>query len=106
MAKSEIVWTPTATQQLKEIVIFWNRHNNSNTFSKKLLKTVNKTLKTISSFPFLFRKTDFIGVRVAFIFGNFSIFYRIKDNTIEVLLFWDNRKDPERLNDLMIDVLI
>ena len=41
------------------------------------------------------------GVRVAFVLVHFSIFYRFGDKTIEVLLFWDNRQDPEKLRELI-----
>lgn len=101
MAKRKIVWTPLATQQLKEIVLFWNRNNESNTYSKRILKATNTTAKTIAAFPHIGKQTDVTGIRVAIVLNNFSLFYRLIAKRVEVLLFWDNRQDPDELRKLI-----
>lgn len=43
-----------------------------------------------------YRATDFKDVRVAAL-GHFSIYYKVKDQQIIIVAFWDNRQDPVKL---------
>ncbi len=65
-------------------------------YSKKLIKSVRDRTTQVSLSPYIFKATDFIDVRVASM-GNFSIYYKVTDESIIVTAFWDNRQDPERL---------
>jgi len=96
MAKRNIVWARTADLQFVGILEYWVKRNESNNFSKKLLKLVTERTLQISENPFIYKSTDFKDVRVASL-KNFSIYYKVTDKQIIVTAFWDNRQDPKKL---------
>ncbi|WP_158841851.1 type II toxin-antitoxin system RelE/ParE family toxin [Polaribacter sp. L3A8] len=96
MAKRNIVWTRTADIQFVGILEYWVKKNKSNRFSKKLLKLVTDRTLQISENPFIYKLTDFNGVRIASL-RNFSIYYKVTDEKILVTAFWDNRQNPKKL---------
>ena len=54
-----------------------------------------KVIETIRVSPFIFQAIGHNpNVRKGFIHKNCSVFYEVKSNQIEVLFFWDNRRDP------------
>jgi plasmid stabilization system protein ParE len=56
---------------------------------------VLNVLELISGSPFVFRSLSSDGnIRKGFIHRNCSMFYEIKEHTIIILFFWDNRQAP------------
>ena len=55
--------------------------------------------KEIAKTPFMYKSTDFKDVRVASL-GNFSIYYKITEESIIITAFWDNRQAPRKLLDI------
>ncbi len=96
MAKRNIVWTRTADLQLIGVLEYWVKRNKSSDYSKKLLRLVTERTLQISEHPFIFKSTDFKGVRVTSL-RNFSIYYKVTDDQIIVTAFWDSRQDPKEL---------
>ena len=56
--------------------------------------------KEIAKTPFMYKSTDFKDVRVASL-DNFSIYYKITEESIIITAFWDNRQDPRKLLDIL-----
>jgi len=52
----------------------------------------------LSQNPHIGSQSEIEGVKFVLIDKNFSLYYRINDKVIEVLAFWDNRRNPENLN--------
>ncbi len=102
MAKQIIRWTRTADIQYVGILEYWLKRNKSNTYSKKLIKTVAVRTKQIAQTPYLYKKADFKDTRVASL-GNFSIFYKVTEQEIIITAFWDNRQDPKKLLQILKD---
>lgn len=96
MAKRNVIWTRTADIQFVGILEYWVKRNKSNTYSKRLLKSVSERTKQIAEKPQLYKVTNFKDVRVASL-GNFSIYYKVFDKEIIVTAFWDNRQNPKKL---------
>lgn len=96
MAKRNVIWTKTADLQFIGILEYWVNRNKSATYSKKLLDLVSKKTNQISKRPFIYKSTEFKGVRVAPM-GNFSIYYKADELQIIIVAFWDNRQDPKEL---------
>lgn len=96
MVKRAIVWTKTADIQLVGVLEYWANRNKSNTYSKKLLALVTERTNQIAENPFLYKATDFPETRVASL-GNFSLFYKVKSDSIIITAFWDNRQDFKEL---------
>lgn len=102
MAKRTVVWTKTADIQFVGVLEYWVKRNRSNTYSKKLIRLVDKRTKQIAQSPFIYKSTNFKDIRVASM-GHFSIFYKVYDEQVIVTAFWDNRQDPKKLLKILMD---
>lgn len=96
MAERTVRWTRTADIQFVGILEYWVKRNKSNTYSKKLIKTVAERTLQIAKTPFIYKKADFQDTRVTSL-GNFSIYYKATNEEIIITAFWDNRQDPKKL---------
>ncbi|WP_315050758.1 type II toxin-antitoxin system RelE/ParE family toxin [Capnocytophaga leadbetteri] len=93
-----VEWTEQAKIDLKEILLYWKKHNKSNLYSVKLNAEVQRVVKDLVRFPYLWTEVEgYENIRRALVFFNYSIFYLIEKNTITILSFWDNRRNPEEL---------
>ena len=97
MANKKIIWSDIAKSEFRDILEFYINRNESATYSLKLLDETEDLLKTLSKSEFIGRltsnkKTRVIPMKV------YLIFYEIKENTIEIVSFWDNRQDNKKLN--------
>ncbi len=64
------------------------------TLAKFEQRTV-KVLKTLSHSPFSYQAIeDNPNVRKAYIHKNCSLYYKVRDEKVAILFFWDNRQDP------------
>jgi plasmid stabilization system protein ParE len=93
----QIIWAKEAENDYIETIYFWIEHNKSEQYSKKLIAEVEKAEKKLSEFPFSGSNTDFNNVYKISILKKFSIYYRVKSGIIEIVAFWDNRRNPEDL---------
>lgn len=90
-----IKWSEQAKIELKEILLYWKNHNKSNSYSIKLNAEVQRVAKNLAKFPYLWTEVEgYENIRRALVFHNYSIFYLIEKETITILSFWDNRKNP------------
>ncbi|GAB4246198.1 MAG: hypothetical protein Tsb0034_25090 [Ekhidna sp.] len=95
----KVVWTQTAYSQKIAVLDYWNKKNGSNSYSRKLEDAVNNAIELLQKFPHLGVKTQLANVRVKVI-KNYLLIYRLSDDTIYVLLFWDSRQNPDDLKRL------
>ncbi len=100
MVKRDVIWTRIADIQFVGILEYWVKRNQSNTYSKKLLKLVTERTSQIAEQPFLYKKTDFKDVRVAPL-GNFNIYYKVYDEKIIITAFGDNRQDSRKILEIL-----
>ena len=97
MVKRKIIWSSRAKLDLVNILDFYYKRNGTITYSVELNTTIRSSVR-------LLEKHSEIGVRVDIknmrnlIQGDFSIFYEIKSETIEIITIWDSRQDPEKLD--------
>lgn len=96
MAERAVVWTHTASRQLREVLKFWVSRNKSAAYSKKLLQKVQDQIEIIQHIPNGFPKTTYPKTRVA-PNGHYSIFYQHNSKQITIVAFWDNRQNPTKL---------
>ena len=94
-----VVWTPKAKEELKEILVYWKKRNKSNTYSVKLNTEAQKVVKSLIDNPYIWPiEEGDEDVRSVLVFYNYSIFYRVENNIIRILSFWDNRRNPNSLD--------
>lgn len=90
----QIIWSERAQKERKEILTFWNTHNKSSFFSRKLNELIKETLKLISRHPFIGKPTNKENVRVK-ILKDYLIIYEFTQDKIIVLSIWDCRQNSE-----------
>ncbi len=96
----KISWTPTARKTYFNILDYldqaWTKREVLN-----FVDEVEKVLSQIKENPDMFeasRKKK--NIRKGYITSHNSLYYRVKprNKELELLTFWDNRQDPEKLN--------
>lgn len=103
MADSEeeyvIEWTATAEIQFYEVLDFWIIKTKSTTFSEKLANLTWHKIEFIRKNP-LSSKALKNNSRIA-ITGHFSLIYKIINQKIIIISFWDNRQNPKKLLEIL-----
>ncbi len=63
--------------------------------AKEFENNMLKTLETLSHSPYMFKEIDNDpSIRKGLIKKASSFFYKVTENQIEILFFWDNRQEP------------
>lgn len=96
MAKLNLFWTKTAIKQRNHTFEYWNNRNKSNSYSKKLNKSIKERTELLKSKPDLGKKTEFKNTR-AISLGHYTVLYRKTSHKIIITGFWDNRQNPNKL---------
>ena len=89
----EIILTPHAKDTLISIVSFIQQ-KWGNKSAEKFIERTYKTLETVAQQPYIFKVYQVNNVRKGLITKHTSVVYRVLNDRIEVLFFWDNRQDP------------
>ena len=91
----QIIWSDEAEVDYIETLNYWIENNQSDKYALKLMEEVEKKEDLISENPFTGTPSEIENVKSVLVDRNFSIYYKINDDTIEILSFWDNRRNPE-----------
>ena len=101
--KVKVTWSAIAKIQYYDTLIFWNEHNQSNEYSKRIRAKIKETFSKLSSYPKTGKeRSEDKEVWQIIVLSHFSLFYRIyevKEDLTEIVIvtFWDNRNDPNKL---------
>lgn len=68
---------------------------------KSLLIELERKIKLISEEPTTYRKLEFHNVRKVVIKKFNTMYYRIHENKVEILSFFSNRQNPNRLKNIL-----
>jgi toxin YoeB len=96
MVKRKIIWSTRAKLDLINILEFYYKRNGTKTNSVKLSAAIRSSIRLLEKHPEIGVKVDVKNLR-NLIQGDFSIFYEIKSETIEIITIWDSRQDPNKL---------
>lgn len=100
MAELEVVWSHFAKSQRDEIFKYWKHRNKSNYFSKKLRLTIKSKTEQLKIQPFSGKEIVESSCRIL-IFGNYSLVYKFTETQIQIVSFWDNRQNPDKLQQIL-----
>jgi plasmid stabilization system protein ParE len=100
VAKKQVIWSIKAQQDRVAILEYWIERNKSKTYSKKLFVLFNQAADLISEHPKIGMPTNYGNVRFKIV-RDYLLFYEEMENRIEILLVWDSRQDPDKLDDLL-----
>ncbi|PQA96942.1 addiction module toxin RelE [Chryseobacterium shigense] len=96
MAGRKVIWTHKANIERKEILEYWILRNQSKTFSIKLNKLIISSVKLLSLFPLIGRKTAVTNVRVKIV-KDYLIFYEFSETELIILSLWDGRREENKI---------
>jgi plasmid stabilization system protein ParE len=94
----KVAWTELALYQFDDALDYWDEHNKSTAYSKKLRAKVKSQIQFLKEFPYSGRQSVYVSARYVVI-DRYSIFYRIDDDVIHILAFWHNSQEPDKLLD-------
>jgi plasmid stabilization system protein ParE len=94
MGVKKVFWTPDAERTFGNIIDFilvkWTGKE-----VKKFTAATTKVIKQMAKNPEMFVSSESQQIRKAVITKHNSLYYQVKKDSIHLLIFWDNRKDPE-----------
>ena len=93
----QVEWTKKASKQRVDILKFWIKDNQSETYSKKILAETLLAEQLMKENPLIGIETDLKNIRRVLVLRNFSLFYTIENQTIRILAFYDNRQNTEEV---------
>ena len=94
----KFIWSNIAKQE------YWNNidyllENWSEKEASRFINLVDENLHIIKQNPKTFAKTDYKNTRSVIITPQIRLFYKILNkNTVELLHFWNNYQNPEKIN--------
>jgi len=91
----QVDWTESASQQRIDILEFWIEHNQSETYSKKIFAETLVAEQLLKENPLIGTLTDLDKIRRILILRNFSMFYTVENQIIQILAFYDNRQNQD-----------
>jgi plasmid stabilization system protein ParE len=94
MGVKKVFWTPDAERTFSNVIDFilvkWTGKE-----VKKFTSATQKTVIQIAKTPEMFVSSEHKHIRKAVITKHNSLYYQVKKDSIHLLIFWDNRKNPE-----------
>ena len=91
-----IIWSKRAQSDKQKILEYWKDRNKSTSYSKKLNRLFNESVKIILDFPGIGKLSNEPNVRIKIV-KDYLLLYEEIGNQIHILTIWDSRQDPEKL---------
>ncbi|WP_441555276.1 type II toxin-antitoxin system RelE/ParE family toxin [Chryseobacterium sp. 2TAF14] len=91
------MWTKKAIREFDLIYQFWIEHNKSSFYSEKIFDETLRMIKILRSNPEAVQEYTVLGLRRVVILENFSMTYQFKNNKIQIISFFDNRRNPDKI---------
>lgn len=92
----QVIITEEAEQSLDEIIDYL-RQNWSQLVIDKFIENIKLIINRIQKFPNSFPVSNFVNAQRALVSKQVIMFFKIEENRLIVLLFWDARQNPEKL---------
>lgn len=90
----EIKFSPKAESTFEDLVTLLNQRWGEK-FVNEFKNKVTKSLDVISETPFIFPVApENAELRKCVIHKNCSMLYRMRNDMVEIVYFWDNRQEP------------
>ena len=94
----KIRWSPRAVTDIKSHLDYVEKNWGISTL-RELLKRINEVLNTIANNPKLYQSFKKRGnIYRCVVTSQIVLYYRINNDVIELITFWDTRQNPENLN--------
>ncbi|SCD21350.1 Plasmid stabilization system protein ParE [Proteiniphilum saccharofermentans] len=91
----KIRWTKHALNELGQTIRYLEK-NFSEKEIKRLVQRIESTTEVIARNPKLYPKSEKKDIRRAVVLKYNTLYYRIKQDTVEILSFFSNRQNPRK----------
>lgn len=96
MARLKVEWAVEAVEERLDILSFWIDKTGSIKYPRKLDALITHAVEVISLYPLIGKPSNIPNVRTKII-RDYLLIYRVTNDSIQILAFWDARRDPEAL---------
>ncbi|PZU88738.1 MAG: hypothetical protein DI529_05130 [Chryseobacterium sp.] len=93
----KVTWTLRAKKELDDTCNFWINKNKSNFYSDKLLNETLRKINLIIENPTIGLESKKSKLRRVLVLEKFSLIYKLSKNNIQIVSFFDNRRNPYAL---------
>jgi hypothetical protein len=100
MANIKVIWSETAVKQRRAIFEYWNKRNQSTTYSERIRILVSRRIEWIKKNPTSFLTSEYNDMFVTVI-EHFCLYFKVVKEGILVTAFWDSRQDPDKLLEIL-----
>ena len=96
----KVIWSPASKEEYADIIGFVEDEFGINA-ALKLLDKTDAIIDSISIFPTTFPSSPSRkDIRKAVISKYLSVYYRFNNVEVQLLHFWDNRQNPQNLEEI------
>jgi addiction module RelE/StbE family toxin len=96
MARLKVEWSVEAVEERLDILSFWIDRTGSTKYPRKLDALIARAVELISMYPLIGKPSNIPNVRTKII-RDYLLICRVTEDSIQILAFWDPRRDPEAL---------
>ena len=94
----KVRWSPRAKADIENHLNYLER-NWGQKVTLSLLERIEEILQTISENPELYSFfEEKLSIHRCVVTSQIVLYYRVKEETVELITFWDTRQNPESLN--------
>jgi plasmid stabilization system protein ParE len=91
----KILWTDLAIEELEETIKYLEEDFSQKEI-KKLAKEIERVINLISQNPTIFPLSEKKNLRKVVILKFNSMFYRVANEQVQIISFFNNRKNPKK----------
>jgi hypothetical protein len=93
MSLRQVIWSSHSKNELTRTLRFWSNKNQSESYNKRLIRSIDRYLGFIQKYPAASRQVQPGINRIQIL--RFQLYYCYTDTTIEVLDFKDARSQQD-----------
>ena len=93
MSLRQVIWSSHSKNELTRTLRFWSTKNQSESYNKRLIRSIDRYLGFIQKYPAASRQVQPGINRIQIL--RFQLYYRYTDTTIEVFDFKDARSQQD-----------
>ena len=94
-------WFANLPDSVKDEIIEYLNTEWSFKEVEQFVRNVLDITKHISTFPQMFPEFNDCKIRKTLINSNISLFYKVLDKQIELLIFWNNKQSPTKFKNIL-----
>ena len=104
VGRKSIIWSYFADKQFKNALVYHFEVAGNYHFSEKLKTETEYTLGLILDYNYIGNSISKSNFRLIVVF-HYAIVYEVLENEIQIVLFWDTRRNPKILNILLQELM-